>query len=112
MTAASNASRFWRELLLRTGDYGSGAICEIVNHQGHQGTRRKYLKPKAFVALVVQDFIGSIAKLHYYENCLTRDWRLPVELHYTSAGCPVFSAALSGSEALCLKVCFNRCTCS
>ena len=30
---------------------GSGAICEIVNPQGHQGTRRKYLKPKAFVIL-------------------------------------------------------------
>jgi hypothetical protein len=31
--------------------WGSGAICEIVNHQGHQGTRRKFLKPKAFVIL-------------------------------------------------------------
>ena len=31
--------------------HGSGAICEIVNHQGHEGTRRKYMKPKAFVIL-------------------------------------------------------------
>jgi hypothetical protein len=31
--------------------FGSGAICEIVNHQGHQGTRRKQLGPKAFVIL-------------------------------------------------------------
>jgi hypothetical protein len=30
---------------------GSGEVCEIVNHQGHQGTRRNYLKPKAFVIL-------------------------------------------------------------
>jgi hypothetical protein len=30
---------------------GRGAICESVNHQGHQGPRRKYLKPKAFVIL-------------------------------------------------------------
>jgi hypothetical protein len=30
---------------------GWGAICEIVHHQGHQGTRRKYLEPKAFVIL-------------------------------------------------------------
>jgi hypothetical protein len=55
---------------------GGGAICKIVNHQGHQGTRRKYLKPKAFVPLVVQDFIGSIVKLHHYPNltqlCLPR----------------------------------------
>jgi hypothetical protein len=37
--------------LARLLNGGRGAICEIVNHQGHQGTPRKYLKPKAFVIL-------------------------------------------------------------
>ena len=32
---------------------GSGPICETVNHQGHEGTRRKRLRPKAFVILRV-----------------------------------------------------------
>jgi hypothetical protein len=52
-----------------TSPAGSGAICETVNHQGHQGTRRKYLKKRPssfFMPLVVQDFIGSIVKLHRY----------------------------------------------
>jgi hypothetical protein len=46
--------------------FGGGTVCEIVNHQGHQGPRRKYLTPKGLVilrALVVQDFIGFIVKL-------------------------------------------------
>ena|ERR1035438_1635388 len=36
-----------------TGNLGSGAIFEITNHQGHEGTRRKYLRAKAFVILRV-----------------------------------------------------------
>ena len=58
--------------IVKLHDYhpgGWGAICEIVHHQGHQGTRRKYLEPKAFVYLGAfggQDFIGAIVKLHHY----------------------------------------------
>src|SRR6266403_641886 len=41
----------------KRGGGGSGSVCETANHQGHEGTRRKCLRPKAFVvlrALVVQ----------------------------------------------------------
>jgi hypothetical protein len=63
---------------------GSGAICEIVNHQGHQGTRRKYLKPKAFVMLRAPDgsgFHGSIVKLHHGppNTCLAESFLSSVE---------------------------------
>jgi hypothetical protein len=47
----------------------AGAICEIVYHQGHQGSRRKHLRPKAFVPLVLQEFVGCIVKLHHYQGC-------------------------------------------
>ncbi len=30
---------------------GSGSVCETVHHQGHEGTRRKDLKPQTFVTL-------------------------------------------------------------
>jgi hypothetical protein len=38
---------------------GSGAVCEIANHQGHEGTPRKYLRPEAFVILRVLGGSGS-----------------------------------------------------
>jgi len=42
---------------------GSGAVCEIVNHQGHEGAPRKYLRPEAFVILRVLGGLGS-CELH------------------------------------------------
>src|SRR5450631_2921250 len=33
--------------------FSTGSGCETVNHKGHKGTRRKGLKPKAFVILRV-----------------------------------------------------------
>jgi hypothetical protein len=44
---------------------GSGAVCEIDNHQGHKGTLRKGLRLDDFVILRVlggSRFSGGIAK--------------------------------------------------
>jgi len=32
--------------------FGSGSVYEIVNHQGHEGTGRKYLRPKALAGVL------------------------------------------------------------
>src|SRR5450759_3150152 len=42
-----------------TPPVGSGPICETVNHKGHEGTRRKRLRPRAFVILRVLGGSGS-----------------------------------------------------
>ena len=44
----------WRTVGLANRRHsGSGSICETVNHKGHEGTRRKRLRPQAFVILRV-----------------------------------------------------------
>ena len=45
---------------------GSGAVCETVNHQGHEGTRRKDLRPKALVILGVPG--GSVSCRQHRET--------------------------------------------
>jgi hypothetical protein len=78
---------------------------------------RARLRPadsRSFASLRMTIFylVGMTTKLSHYPELPYPRLAAPVELHYTSAGCPVFSAALSVSEASCLKVCFNPCTCS
>src|SRR6266404_8040212 len=55
----------------------SGSVCETANHQGHEGTRRKCLRPKAFVVLRVPGGsgpCGCIVKLTHYWHaaCIRR----------------------------------------
>src|ERR1700682_2895746 len=63
--------------------FGSRSVCEPVNHQGHEGTRRKRLRPKPswhFVSLVVQAFAGCIVKLTRYLYLCASGTGIPVRV--------------------------------
>src|SRR3984893_2112904 len=53
------------------------AVCENVNHQGHEGTRRKCLRPKAFVVLRVLGGSGRciLKPTNYRHTGWIRRWR-------------------------------------
>ena len=65
---------------------GSGSVCETANHQGHEGTRRKCLRPKAFVVLRVlggSGPCGCIVKLtHYWHAACIRRGRGSARSHF------------------------------
>ena len=65
-------------------------FAKLLTTKGTKVHEGKHLRPKAFVPLVVQDFVGSVVKLHHYPlRCAVEKFKVKIEGKGSGRGRPL-----------------------